>query len=76
MKVLYFAHLKEITCTDSEDLHFTNISQVMIHLKLKYPTLIIDNCLISLNSNIIPKDYEGILTDDDELVFIPPVSGG
>lgn len=76
MKVLYFAHLKEITRTDSEDLHFTNISQVLIHLKNKYPTLILDNCLLSLNSNIIPKDHDGILSDDDELVFIPPVSGG
>jgi molybdopterin converting factor small subunit len=76
MKVLYFAHLKDITCTDSETLNLNNISQVMIHLKNKYPKLSLDNCLLSLNANIIPKDHNGILSDADELVFIPPVSGG
>ena len=76
MKVLYFAHLKDITLTASESLHFNNIPQVMIHLKNKYPKLILDNCLLSLNSTIITKDHDAVLSDDDELVFIPPVSGG
>lgn len=76
MKVLYFSHLKQITGLEEETLYTTSISQTLDHLKQKYSSLNLDHCLISLNCNIITPEYDGVLSDKDELVFIPPVSGG
>ena len=76
MKILYFAHLKEITGIPDETLNISKLDQLYSHLQSKYPKMNLSNCLISLNCNIIPSTFDGDIMEDDELVFIPPVSGG
>ena len=76
MIVLYFAQLKEITGIPNEIFKFSKLQDLLSHLYTKYPKLKLNNCLLSLNCNIIPFSYDGEISEQDELVFIPPVSGG
>ena len=82
MKIIYFAKIKQILQIDSEIMELSEpktISEVINDLKLKdekyikaFSNLEFTKC--ALNHNYVGFDV--IVTNNDELAFFPPVTGG
>ena len=75
-KVLFFANLKDIVGQESIslDLKDKTVAQVKELLLEQYPTLPLDNCMAAVNEEFaIDTD---IIKENEEIAFIPPVSGG
>jgi len=78
MKILYFASLKENLKTNHDMMDFDSpvtislIKQKLIkkHGKQHFP----NNILCAVNHEIVTADK--IVTEEDEVAFFPPVTGG
>ncbi len=82
MKIIYFANIKQIIGIDHEKLSIKenhSVIQIIELLKLKdekYTKAFknLEHIKCSVNCNFV--DFEKIVTDDDEVAFFPPVTGG
>lgn len=79
IKVKFFAILRERAGTGevSKDVHDgTTVGELWALLKREYAPLgsVEMRLLYAVNQNYVGADY--ILKDRDEVVFVPPVSGG
>ena len=78
MKILYFASLKENLKTNHDVMDFDSpvtislIKQKLIkkHGKQHFP----NNILCAVNHEMVTSDT--IVTEEDEVAFFPPVTGG
>ena len=78
MKILYFASLKENLKTNHDMMDFDSpvtislVKQKLIkkHGKQHFP----NNILCAVNHEIVTADK--IVTEEDEVAFFPPVTGG
>ena len=82
MKIKYFAWLKNITNTDSEDINDESIIDVNSLKKVlcyKYPKfnqyLLKDN-IIRIAINLEYTSTNDSISSEDEVALFPPVSGG
>ena len=82
MKIKYFAWIKNITNTDSEEISNENIIDIeslKFYLCKKYPKLedyILKDQIIRISVNLEYTSDNIVLTNKDEIAFFPPVSGG
>ena len=82
MKIKYFAWLKNITNTDSENITDDNIKDVESlkkYLCKKYPKLeeyITKDSIIRIAINYEYTSMNNKLSRNDEVALFPPVSGG
>ena len=80
--ILYFASAKEATLVSEEQMSFNqeNLNQLIECCVKRYPKLqnMIHQCIFSVNLEFVSKeDAQALLIQDqDEIAFIPPVSGG
>ncbi|TDM12793.1 molybdopterin converting factor subunit 1 [Macrococcus lamae] len=77
MKVLYFAHIKELVNRDQDNFSFGNeltVDEFRKHLNETYPFLQGEKFQIAVNEEVV-NDSETI-TNQDVVALIPPVSGG
>lgn len=77
MKILYFAHLKEVLNCKEEQISLTNDYTVVDfkqYLIEKHTELGEETFQIALNEEFVQDD--SIVTDNDTVALIPPVSGG
>ena len=78
MKILYFASLKENLKTNHDEMNFDSpvtvslIKQKLIekHGEQHFP----NNTLCAVNHEMVTVDT--IVTEEDEVAFFPPVTGG
>lgn len=75
-KVLFFANLKDIVGQETLqlDLKDKTVAQVKELLLKQYPTLPLNNCMTAVNEEFA-MDTD-IIKENEEVAFIPPVSGG
>ena len=53
----------------------TTVSQAFVHLTEKYPDFEkLSSLKMAINEEYVPNDF--VISEGDELVLIPPVSGG
>ncbi|RTX71253.1 molybdopterin converting factor subunit 1 [Mammaliicoccus sciuri] len=77
MKVLYFAHLKEIInineeqITLNQDYSVLNFKQYLVE---KHPGLKDETFQVAVNEEFVQES--SVITDQDVVALIPPVSGG
>lgn len=77
MKVLYFAHLKEIInineeqITLNQDYSVLNFKQYLVE---KHPELKVETFQVAVNEEFVQES--SVITDQDVVALIPPVSGG
>jgi len=75
--IRYFAQLREIAKTDSEELDTTSVTPAGLYeelqMKHQFPHKI-NQLMIAINGDF--TEWETELKDGDEVVFIPPVAGG
>ena len=82
MKIKYFAWLKNITKTDSEDINNTEINDINSLKKFlchKYPKLneyILKDNIIRIAINLEYTTTNDKISSKDEVALFPPVSGG
>tara|TARA_B110000438_G_C15772510_1_gene632556 strand:+ start:811 stop:1059 length:249 start_codon:yes stop_codon:yes gene_type:complete len=82
MKIKYFAWLKNITKTDSEEINSNDIKDILSlknYLCKKYPELKIhieNNDIIRFAINLEYYSTNKSLSKNDEIALFPPVSGG
>ena len=82
MKIKYFAWLKNITNTDSEDINDTTINDINSlknFLCYKYPKLtayILKDNIIRIAINLEYTTTNEKISSKDEVALFPPVSGG
>ena len=77
IKIQYFAALREITGCDCETLSVQiNSTPKTVYQKLKgqYDLPNQNRLKVAINDSFC--SWENILTNDDTIVFIPPVTGG
>ena len=73
--VLFFGVLAEVTQTNIK--HYRNVnsfSDLKLRIEDEFPEIIHYNYRISVNREII--NSEPVLNDGDELVLLPPFTGG
>lgn len=80
IKVLLFAHLKERFGTSVLELSFSEppqVSDLKQYLQATYPKhqALIDASRVTLNQTYV-QDDNTMISEQDELALIPPVSGG
>lgn len=77
MKVTYFGEVAELTNITSEDviLEHNALSDLISHLKSKY-NLQMEDIHIAVNHNLVSKDEELDLKDNDEIAILSPFAGG
>ena len=83
--VLYFAYIREIVGVDEEVYEVTgSLAKVLREIADRHTGIrsvvegILGHCgdvAVAVNSNIV-TDYEYIIQENDEIAFIPPISGG
>tara|TARA_B110000263_G_scaffold230983_1_gene225948 strand:+ start:2955 stop:3203 length:249 start_codon:yes stop_codon:yes gene_type:complete len=82
MKIKYFAWLKNITKTDSEEINSNDIKDILSlknYLCKKYPklkTYIKNDDIIRFAINLEYHSDNKSLSKNDEVALFPPVSGG
>jgi len=75
IKVRYFASLKELIGRDSDVCEFTSGMTVLEAWQSVVPDKVIpNNILAAINMEYVSLD--ALLTNEDELAFFPPVTGG
>lgn len=77
MKVLYFAHLKEIININEEQITLNqdySVLNFMQYLVEKYPELKDETFQVAVNEEFVQES--SVITDQDVVALIPPVSGG
>ncbi|MGK9044518.1 molybdopterin converting factor subunit 1 [Mammaliicoccus vitulinus] len=77
MKVLYFAHLKEIMNINEEQISLNEAYSVLEfkqYLIEKHPELKDETFQIAVNEEFVQDT--NIVSDQDVVALIPPVSGG
>ena len=79
ISVLFFASLKDEMGIDEVSLDSNNLSDLMDQLKIQFGEdqvsgLFADNVRIAVNKELIEGDYN--FSDNDEVAFLPPVTGG
>lgn len=77
MKVLYFAELKEILGTDSENIDLSydiTVKDFITNLFEKHPSIQEKQFQIAVNEEFVQND--DVVRPDDIVALIPPVSGG
>ena len=77
MKVLYFAELKEILGTDSENIDLSydiTVKDFITNLFEKHPSIREKQFQIAVNEEFVQND--DVVRPDDIVALIPPVSGG
>ncbi|CPO21108.1 putative molybdopterin-synthase small subunit [Staphylococcus aureus] len=77
MKVLYFAHLKEILNKKEEQIELDNKYSVLEfrqYLFERHPELSDEIFQIAVNEEFVQEQH--VVTDHDTIALIPPVSGG
>lgn len=79
ISVLFFASLKDEMGIDEVSLDSNNLSDLMDQLKSQFGEdqvsgLFADNVRIAVNKELIEGDYN--FSDNDEVAFLPPVTGG
>ncbi len=74
VKVLYFAHIRDITKKDSEIIDCNNMDDLKEIIFNKYPEIKNENdLLISINDEYYSNQK---INENDVIAFFPPVSGG
>ena len=85
--LLYFAWIREAIQKHAEEIEIpdnSNLTQLLLMLKSRYPqiTAAIEDMIharsamvMAINQNYT-TDFTNILKPDDEVAFIPPISGG
>jgi len=74
VKVLYFAHIRDITKKDSEIIDCNNMAHLKEIIFNKYPEIKNENdLLISINDEYYNNQK---INENDVIAFFPPVSGG
>jgi len=77
MKVLFFGKLKDITGTHiSEVKGITTLSMLKEKLFNEYPELEGEVFVFSVNQEIVSKDEDRELNEEDEVALLPPFAGG
>jgi molybdopterin synthase catalytic subunit/molybdopterin synthase sulfur carrier subunit len=78
MRVLFFAHLKEITGTHSADISTEGVAASSLWSLLieRWPALLAHREGTRLACNGIYAEADAIFGNNDEVALIPPVSGG
>lgn len=78
--VLYFAFVHETTRKKEELMELspnTSIKELISIILTRYPNIKnIKNIKISVNYCIVDSNSNSILKNDDEIAFLPPISGG
>jgi molybdopterin converting factor subunit 1 len=77
VKVIFFARAYEIVGENEIEFEVeegTDVSSLIVKLKAKYEGLIHLQFRVAVNADYVENDY--ILHDKDEVVIIPPISGG
>ncbi len=77
MKVLYFAHLKEIININEEQITLNQDYSVLKfkqYLVEKHPELKDETFQVAVNEEFVQDS--SVITDQDVVALIPPVSGG
>ena len=75
VKVLFFGVLSDVTGTDCR--HYSDIKSIedlKLRIQDEFPEIEHYNYRISINNEIISGDR--ILTDKDEVAYLPPFAGG
>ena len=79
MRVLFFAHLQDVTGCASRELSLgtpVSVEQLWARLLADYPGLAGHRANVRLARNWDYANAETHFTDGDEVALIPPVSGG
>ncbi len=79
VRVRLFARLREQSGTETEALQVppgANLGEVYDVLRRKHPALEADRKAVRGAINRELSDWSAIVSDGDEVAFIPPVSGG
>ncbi len=79
MRVLFFAHLKDVTGCDEADLKLAapvDVDSLWRQLLRAWPELGRHRDSIRLARNLEYASATAVFADTDELALIPPVSGG
>lgn len=82
MKIKYFAWLKTITKIESEEINnheIIDLDSLKKYLCKKYPKLdeyILKNQIVRVAVNLEYTSENITITNQDEIAFFPPVSGG
>ena len=77
MKVLYFAEIKEVLGKSSEDIDLSydiTVDEFVTDLSERYPNINNKKFQIAVNEEFVKGD--DIVTSNDTVALIPPVSGG
>ena len=83
LKILYFAHLREQLGRECDDLVLpdgvANVAELIEFLQNKDPTIneIFESTpkiLVAINQVVVSRDSK--ITQNDEIAFFPPMTGG
>ncbi|MCM8804450.1 MAG: MoaD/ThiS family protein [Candidatus Omnitrophica bacterium] len=75
MKVLFFGKLKEITKKSEMEIKgIKDLSELKSFLYKKFPEIEREIFFIAVNQKICDGDTD--LKEEDEIAFLPPISGG
>ena len=77
LKVLYFAHMREIAGVSRESISLTNnstLGELMTKIGTIHPRLLEFNFKVAVNRSVAGRRLH--LKDGDEIALIPPVTGG
>jgi len=76
-RVLYFASLRDAAGCDAEEAESTHADARLLYAQLRERhgfTLRTESLRLAVNGELV--NWERRLADGDEVVFLPPVSGG
>ena len=76
MRALLFARLRELAGTDAAEASGATVHEAWESLRARFPELPADPGAIRAARNQDFVDWDAALDPDDEVAFIPPVSGG
>lgn len=75
-KVLFFAHLRDAVGEESLSLDASGktVAELKAELAAKYDLPRLETVMTAINEEFASNDE--VISDGDEIAFIPPVSGG
>lgn len=77
LKLVYLGKIKEITGVSSELIEFSQsltVESLIEKMTVQYPHLAFESFQISVNREIVSFSHK--LTEDADVAFLPPFSGG